>query len=234
MSPVPAQRVLKYWSVIAGILWGALGIFSICAAGTVVAFFDNPSPDWNANYLFIFSVISFPVVCILSSLAIWILRKKHQKFTALITLLPVLPIILILTGTAWMNFSSCGKFDCSPPSFQEQAGSAEQIGACTSPILDGGDGLTTAHNWQFSAQDSGQLQISVESNGACPQIRILDSNNRVIEGFEKENPGSTCLGGTMTETFFYYFDPPAEGIYVIRLVTPDTPGAYLLKIGQGN
>ena len=255
MSPQHTERMLNYWSIIAGILWGVVGILSICAAGTVIAFFDKPSPNWNANYFFIFSVISFPIVCILSSLAIWILRKKHKILTVFITLLPVVPLILIFTGSAWMNFSSCGKFDCSPPTFQEQLGNAEQIGQCTSPILDGGDRLTTtgcgtldvgasatgvtqstseAHNWQFSAQNSGQLQISIASSGVCPQIRILDSSNTVMEGFEQENRTNTCQGGAMTESFLYYFDPPAKGTYIIRLVTPDTPGAYLLKIEGQN
>jgi len=253
MSPQYTERMLNYWSIIAGILWGVVGILCICPAGTVIAFFDRPSPNWNANYFFIFSVISLPIVCIISSLAIWILRKKYKILTVFITLLPVLPLILIFAGSAWMSFSSCGKIDCSPPTFQEQLGNAEQIGKCTSPILDGGDSLTTtgcgtlvigtsatgitkslseAHNWQFSAQNSNRLQISIASSGVCPQIRILDTSNKVIEGFEEENRTNTCLGGTMTETFWYYFNAPAKGIYIIRLATPNTPGAYLLKIEQ--
>jgi hypothetical protein len=247
------ERILNYWLIIAGILWGLVGILCICPAGTVIAFFDRPSPNWNANYFFIFSVISFPIVCIISSLGIWILKNKYKILTFCITLLPVFPLILVFTGSVWMNFSTCGKFDCSPPTFQEQVGKAENVGGCTSPIIDGGDGLTTtscgtlavgtsatgttkslseAQNWQFSVQNSSRLQISIESNGVCPQIRILDSSNTVVEAFEKENPGGTCMGGTMTETSFYYFDPPGTGTYVIRLVTPHTPGTYLLKIEQ--
>jgi hypothetical protein len=237
----------------AAILWGALGILSICPAGVVIAFFDSPSPNWNANYFFIFSVISFPIVCILSSLGIWILRNKQKGLVICIAVLPVLSLFAIFTGSAWMSFSSCGKFDCSPPTFQEQVGNADQIGQCTLPIPDGRDGLTTtgcgtldvgasatgvtkstseAHNWQFSAQDSSQIQISIASSGVCPQIRILDPGNKVIEGFEGENRTNTCLGGAMTETFLYYFNPPDKGTYIIRLVTPITPGAYLLKIEQ--
>jgi len=250
------EKALKYWLIIAGVLWGVIGVLSICLAGVIIAFFDQPSPNWNANYFFIFSVISFPIVCIISSLGIWIFRNKYKRLTVSITLLPILPIILILTGEAWMNFSSCGKFDCSPPTFQEQVGSAQQIGTCTSPILDGGDGLTTtgcgtldfgtsvtgitkslseAQNWQISVQGSGRLTISIASNGVCPQIRILDSSDQFIKAFEEENHynySGICMGGTMIETTFYYFTPPAKGTYVIRVVTPINSGKYVLKIEQ--
>jgi hypothetical protein len=248
------EKMLNYWLIIAGILWGVIGVLSICPAGGVIAFFDQPSPNWNANYFFIFSVISFPIVCIISSLGIWIFRNKYKRLALSITLLPILPILLIFIGGAWMNLSSCGKADCSTPTFQEQAGNAQQIGICTSPILDGGDGLTTtgcgildfgtsvtgatkslseAHNWQFSVQDGHRLAISIASNGVCPQIHILDSSNQFIKAFEEENRynySDICLGGTTIETIFYYFNPPANGTYVIRVVTPNNSGEYVLKI----
>jgi hypothetical protein len=66
--------------IIASILWGVAGILSICPAGIVIVFFDSPSPNWAANYFFIFSVISFPIVCLGSAIGIWFLKNKYKNW----------------------------------------------------------------------------------------------------------------------------------------------------------
>ncbi len=251
MSLEKRKKVWDRWPVLVGILWGVIGLASICLAGAIVAFFDNPSPNWNANDFFIFSVISFPIVCILASLAILIFRNRNKILLAAITLLPLAPLLLVVVGSDWMNYSTCGKLDCSPPTFQEKIKHAEQIGSCNPPGLDGGDGLTTtgcgslaigtsgtgitkdpseAQDWQFSAQNGNQLQILVSGNGICPHIRILDSGNKVIQGFEAENGHNTCPGSSLVDMYGYYFTPPATGIYTLRVFTPTTPGEYLLEL----
>ena len=68
------------WLNVASTLWFAIGLLSICPAGTAVVFFDSPSPNWNANYFFIFSVISFPIVSIGSSIRIRFLKNKNKKY----------------------------------------------------------------------------------------------------------------------------------------------------------
>ncbi len=249
MEKEKKQNWLNIAFICASILWGVAGILCIIPAGIVILFFDSPSPDWNANYFFIDSVISFPIVCIGSSLAILFLKNKYNKFAFCVSLLPVLPLILVFAASTWMNLSTCGKFDCSIPSMQEQAHTTN-ASECAFPAPDGGDSLgttgcgvlkvgvivtgitsntTEAHNWQFSAQHGTRITITIESGESCPQISVHDSSGSVIESFEDDNNAHICPSG-MTTTSYFYFDPPTNGTYILRLITTETPGAYWLKI----
>ena len=243
---IEPRRILWYWA--------ALGILCICPAGFFVAFYDSPlSGDGMGvlDYVLIFSVISFPIVCLGSSVGIWFLKDKHKNLAFYVALLPVLPLISIFAAYTWWNLSSCGSFNCQSASTMQEQGNATHASECVLPVVDGGDGLDTtgcgvlevgvnatgitsssleAHNWQFSAQNGNQITISIENDGkSCPQISILDSSGSVIEGFKDENGIHLCPGG-MTTTSFFYFDPPTDGTYILRLITPSTPGAYWLKI----
>jgi hypothetical protein len=234
--------------------WGAIGILCICPAGFFVAFYDSPLSGGGMgflDYVLIFSVISFPLVCLGSSFGIWFLKDKNKKLAFYLTLLPALPLIIIFAVFTWSNISSCGSFNCEGVSTLQEQGNAIQAADCALPIFDGEDGLDTtgcgsldvgvnatgstsstseAHNWQFSAQHGNQITITIENDGkSCPQISILDSSGSVIEGFKDENSIQICPSG-MTTTSFFYFDPPTNGTYILRLITPKTSGAYWLKI----
>jgi hypothetical protein len=133
----------------------------------------------------------------------------------------------------------------------QERGNAIHATQCALLVVDGRDGLDTtgcgslevginatgitsgtseAQNWQFSAQQGNQITITIENDGkSCPQISILDSSGSVIQGFKDENGSHLCPGG-MTTTSFFNFNPPTNGTYIVRLVTPSTPGAYWLKI----
>ena len=88
---------------IASFLWRVVGFLSIIPAGTIVVFFDLPSPNWNANNFFLYSVMSFPIACFVASFGIPFLNNKYQKLAFYLTLLPVLPLILIYVGSNWMS-----------------------------------------------------------------------------------------------------------------------------------
>jgi hypothetical protein len=234
--------------------WGAIGILCICPAGFFVGFYDSPLSGNGMgvlDYSLIFSVISFPLVCLGSSLGIWFLKDKNKKLAFYVSVLPVLPLILIFAVFAWANVSTCGSFHCESASTMQEQGNAIHAAECERHVVDGGDGLDTtgcgvlevgvnatgitsstleAHNWQFSAQNRNQITITIENDGkSCPQISILDSSGSVIEGFKDENGSHLCPSG-MTTTTFFYFNPPTNSTYILRLVTPSTPGAYWLKI----
>jgi hypothetical protein len=88
-----------------------------------------------------------------------------------------------------------------------------------------------AHNWQFSTQSSNQMTITIENDGnSCPQIIILDSSGKVIEGFEDENKLSLCPSGMTTTSFYYFNNALADHTYILRLFSPNAPGVYWLKI----
>jgi len=231
---IEPSRILWYW--------GVLGILSVCPAGAVILSFDSPSPNWIANYLFICSAISFPIVCIGSSIGILFLQNKYGKLAFYVSLLPVLSLILIFVGSTWMNLTA-------------QKETEVNIAECE---FDGADGLHTtlcerarkidnlddrgylqqttsstleAHNWQFSAQQGNQITIRMSTWGrGCPAIRmrILDSLGIVIESFDHPAP-IACTNNTHTVSM-HFFDPPADGMYTLRVDTPKTPGPYWFQI----
>jgi len=232
------------WLKFAAFFWGAIGILCILPAGTVILFFDSPSPNWNANYFFIYSVISFPIVCIISSAGIAFLKNKHKNLAFYVFLLPVIPIILIYIGSNWMSDSRL--------TMQNQ-GKARPVAKCASPVLGGGDGLETtgcgslenntpvtgitntiseAHNWQLSYQftppyKTGGITITIETDGkSCPQISILDAGGSVIEG----RTVGYYLDQCSERLSRFEFNPSSEGTYILRVFTPNKPGAYWLRI----
>jgi hypothetical protein len=223
------------WLVFGAIFWGAVGILCILPAGALIMFFDSPSPNWNANYFFIFSVISFPIVCIISSVAILFLKNNYNKLAFYVFLLPVIFIIFIYMGENWMSASKL------PMPNQRNA---TPIAKCASLVLDVMDGLETtgcgllendttvtgitnttseAHNWQFSYPNkTGPITIILKSDGtSCPQFSILD-----IEG----NPVLDYINTCETRLFGFEFYPSSEGTYILRVFTPEKPGAYWLRI----
>ncbi len=248
------QRKIN-WLSVASLFWGVLGIACICPAGFFIAFYDSPIGGGRGlgglDYLLIYSVISFPLICLGSSLAIWLLKKKYKNLAISVSFLPALLIALFFATQWFANLLSCGSFSCQGASMLKAQGSESSVGECVPPVFDGGDGLETtgcgvlsvgvivtgstssssqAHNWQFAAHNSGQMTISVENDGkTCPQIRILDDRGNVVEGFEDRNRTGLCPGG-MTTTSFFNFRPPTDGTYIIRIMTPTTPGSYWLKI----
>jgi len=227
--------------------WGLLGILCICPAGFFVGFYDSPlSGDRMGvfDYVLIYSVISFPIICIGSSVGLRFLNDKNKKLAFYVALLPLFPLLLIFAVFTWANVSS--------------QDNALNSAAC---VFDGGDGLDTtlcetakiepnldyssfgqqattssaleAHSWQFSAQQGKQITILMETYGrGCPAIRmrILDSRGIVIEGFDHPSP-IQCASGTITDST-HIFDPPADGIYTLRLDTPETPGPYWFNIAE--
>jgi len=224
--------------------WRVVGFLSILPAGTIFVFFDSPSPNWNANNFFLYSVISFPLVCYATSFGIPFLMDKYQKLAVYVAMLPVVPLILIYVGSNWMSESRL--------TMQNQ-GNAIAAAKCESPVVDGGDALETtgcgllesdipvtgtinniseAQNWQFSYQFSspnktGGITIHIETDGkACPEIRILGVDGVVIEG----HTVGYDLGQCSERLFQFEFNPSNDGTYILRVFTPTTPGTYWLRI----
>ena len=238
---IEKERKLS-WLYIASPLLGAAGLVSLCLIGTAVPFNDSDSMNILIN-----RAIPFPIICIGSSLGIRFLKEKVKKLAFFVSLLPMLYLIYIF---AVNSVSSCGSFNCQIDSIIQKLRKATHTAECTLPILDGGDGLYTtgcgvltvgvlatgvihsnveADNWLFSVQNSNQIVITIKNDGnSCPQISILDSSGSVVEGFEDKN-GLLCPSG-MTTTSSLYFDPPNNGTYTLRLIMPETPGTYWLKI----
>jgi len=236
---IEKERKLS-WFYISSLLWGVIGVLGICSAGAVILSY-SPTPNWNANNFFVYSVISFPIICIASSVGIRFLKVKYKKLAFYVSLLPVLPLILIYVGSNWMSESY--------PTMRKQ-GNATPVAKCALPVLDDGDGLETtgcglleddmpvtgitnstseAHNWQFSYQGTGGVTITVENDGkSCPQIRFLDSSGRVIEGSTVDYELDQCPNVVSR----FEFNPPrnGNGEYILRLITPKTVGAYWLNI----
>ena len=235
------------WLNIAVFVWGLAGLICIVPLMCMFPFmFDKPGSAADPlAWLMVLLQFSFPVVSVLSSLGVWVLKKRNRRLAFVVSLLPFFSLIIILGSMMLQTF-----FNQNKSGFQNQ-GQTRQTSPCEAPIQDGGDGLVTsgcgrldfgwsgggvtkttaeAQNWQFSASSGVRTGISVQNDGkTCPQIIILDSRGRLVEGFVNENSRRTCLAG-MIETYNYFFTPPATDIYIIRLVSPNTAGAYWLKL----
>ena len=236
------------WLNLAILLWGGLGVVSFVPVLYISAFlFDAPGSTENTGlWMFFWSLVSFPVICVISAIAILAVKKWFKRLAFIISLVPVLSLGLTILFMFLMTATS-GKHS----STMQQEGHALGVSGCMNmPVVDGGDGLPTtgcgmmraginvtgatkstaeAHNWQVTIAATNRSSFAVENDGkSCPQIRILDLSGKVVEAFEKDNANKSCLAG-MTETHFYYFNPPVPGTYIIRLTTPGTPGAYWLK-----
>jgi hypothetical protein len=249
------QKAGKFnWFNVVSLLWCGIGVVSICFAVFFIAFYDAPMGGKSTlgpiDYALITTVIIFPLVCIGSGIAIWFVKNKFKYLSICLSVIPVLPIILIFGISFWSDVSTCGHFNCQSSTTMQGQGNAIQAAKCVEPVIDGGDGLNTtgcgvlnvgvigtgtthgisdAQNWQFSTQDSNPIILALENDGSsCPQIRILGDSGSLVEPFKNEND-THCLTGMITTSYFH-FVPPAKGTYIIRLVTPGTPGAYWIKI----
>lgn len=231
------------WLSIIGFLWGVLCPICLGLGIFFIAFYDSPI-DRQAgmgflDYTLIWSVLSFPVLCLISSLGIWLLNKRNKRAATFVAILPIIPLIPIFA-----IFGGLG----SPKT--DKPGDDVQVSECISPLSYEADGLDTtgcgslqsgihgsgtlsttseAHNWQFSTE-SGLIKITVENDGnSCPHVIVLDSNAAPVEGFEDENNLRLCPSGMIT-TGFFEFNPPSPGSYTVRVFAPEKPGTYWLKI----
>jgi hypothetical protein len=237
------ERILNAWLTIVAVLGGLVGVVSFVPAWGG-AFFGFIAGAFKSlmGLLLLGIAISFPIVCLGSSLGILLLKRKNQRLALQLSLLPPLFVILVWAGFVWSDVASRSNL------LQSQ-GNTSSLAECVSPVFDGGDSLETtgcsvleagvtaagvtksiseAHNWQFFTEST-QVAITIESNESCPQIRILDSGGKVIESFEERNATRMCPSGMVT-TAFYNLNLPASGTYILRLITPETPGAYWIKI----
>jgi len=231
------------WLSIVGFVWAGMSPICLGLGLFFVAFYDSPiNPQAGMgllDYTLIGSVLSFPIVCVISSIGIWILNKSSKGAATFFALLPIIPLIPII---AIFNRSNSGN--------TPEVGDAIQVSECVAPVFDGGDGRNTtgcgslevgmngsgilsttaeAHNWQFTAT-SGLIKITVKNDGnSCPHVIVLDSRGGIVDGFEDENDLRLCPSGMIT-TGFFEFRAPTAGTYMIRVFSPETPGLYSINI----
>ncbi|NWG07448.1 MAG: hypothetical protein HXY35_12265 [Chloroflexi bacterium] len=234
------------WFHILGLIWFAAGILCLCPAGMFIIFYDSPLGESIGilDQLLIVGVISFPVICILSSLGIRLLKDKSKTGAIYASLLPVIPLTIIFAIYS-LSGSSSGS-----PVLKDQ-GDSTQLSECALPVPDGGDGLMTtgcgtlvirmvgtgrlentseAHNWDFSSPGGAPVTITIENDGqACVQMNILDASGATAPGFADADRPAICPNGMITTSFFA-FDPSDGEIYTLRLSAPETPGTYWVTI----
>lgn len=228
---------------IVAFIWGSLSPICLGLGLFFIAFYDSPIDPQSGmgllDNILIVSVLSFPILCILSTIGIAFLNKKNKVAATIVALLPIIPLIPIFTI---FNSTSSGT--------PEEQGDVVQVSECVSPIFDAGDGQDTtgcgslsfamrgsgalsaiseAHNWQFSTEST-QVKITIKNDGnSCPHLIVLDSDGQIVEGFEDENSLQLCPSGMIT-TGFFQFHAPKTGTYIIRVFSPKTPGTYWVSI----
>jgi hypothetical protein len=231
------------WLLLVSLFWGGIGIVCLGLGVFFLAFYDSPIDPQKGmgllDYTLIGSVIAFPILSLIASLATFILSKINKRTALAIALLPIIPLIPIVAIFSWSS---------SPA--KDNAGDATQLSECSAPVFDGGDGLTTtgcgllqkgiqgsgdlsstteAHNWQFSTE-AGRVKITVKNDGnSCPHVMVLDSNGKIVDGFEDENKLRLCPSGMIT-TGFFELTAPETGTYTLRVFSPETSGTYWVLI----
>lgn len=236
------RRTGLNWLAISAFVWAVISPVGLGLGLLFVAFYDSPiDPQAGMgvlDHVLIWSVLSFPLFCVISSLGVWFLHKRSHGAATFIALLPLIPLIPILAIFGWANAGTT-----------DSLGNAVQVSECASVVFDGGDGLDTtgcgalqtgmagsgalsttteAHNWVFTAQ-SGQVRITVKNDGnSCPHVMVLDLQGIIADGFEDKNSLRFCPSGMIT-TGFFEFRPSSTGSYIIRVFSPETPGAYWIS-----
>ena len=235
------------WLNILIFLWFATGL--ACVVPTVLVgpfLFDSPGSSGSPlPWLVLGSLISFPVVSIISGMGTWALKSRFKYPALALSLLPLLSLGLIGLIFVGMSLFAPQK---SNNTVQVQAPPME-AGGCGGIHFDGGDGLATtgcglvgigqtvtgttrttseAHNWEFEIMGSIPIPISIKNDGkTCPQLVILDSSGKVVESFAREN-ARKCTGGGVVETQVFTFKQhgPGNQTYTLRVSMPKTPGSY--------
>ncbi|MFT3893724.1 MAG: hypothetical protein QM730_19010 [Anaerolineales bacterium] len=230
------------WLILVSLFWGGIGIVCLGLGVFFLAFYDSPIDPQKGmgmlDYTLIGSVIAFPILSLIASLATFILSRVNKRIALTVALLPIIPLIPIIAIFSWSSSS------------KDNTGDATQLSECSAPIFDGGDGLTTsgcgllqkgvqgsgdlsatteAHNWRFSTE-AGRVKITVKNDGnSCPYVMALDSKGEIVDAFEDENKLRLCPSGMIT-TGFFEFTAPETGIYTLRLFSPEAPGTYWVTI----
>lgn len=240
------------WFNIAGFGWGLLGILSCLPAVFFLAFFDHGSGNNFQDGILLTSALSFPLVSFGMGIVVLLLGRNHKKLALVASLVPILlllPFFLLWAVGTLTNYLTCGASTCL--SNYTERKNALPAQACTASLPDFGDGLTTtgcgaltvgqmsrgqsastaeAQNWDFTPADLRPFTITLEDDGqTCPQMRIYDVSGNLIDGFPFDNKPAPCTGSGIT-THFYYFTPSQHGTYILRIVTPVTPGEYWITV----
>jgi hypothetical protein len=231
------------WLILVSLFWGAIGILCLGLAVFFLAFYDSPIDRQKGmgllDYTLIGSVFAFPILSFIASIGTWIASKFNKRTAIAVALFPFVALIPIIAIFGWTSSGTA-----------KAQRDVIQVSECTQPVFDGGDGLFTthcgslqrgvqgsgdlsltseAHNWQFSAE-AGQVKITVKNDGkSCPHVMVLDSNGKIVDGFEDENKLRLCPSGMIT-TGFFEFTAPETGTYTLRIFSPDTLGTYWISI----
>ena len=235
------------WLIVSIVLWGLAGLVLLFPMVYLSIFlFDAPGTSNNPLvWVLFFCMVSFPVLCILSSLGTFILQFKFKRLAYPVSILPLAALVFLVTIGFLTSLN--GPKDTT---MQAKSNAAKTV-KCALKVLDSADGFNTkgcgmleigaaftgtirstteAHQWQFASQGRVRMALVVENGKySCPQISILDLDGRVVESFEKENYRPTCLTGMIT-TAFFYFNPPGDGTYTLQVITPEKQGAYWVRI----
>jgi hypothetical protein len=96
-------RGLNIAFYLASFVWGGVGYVCIFLAIAAIAFHDFPIKNKFLDNILFYSIISFPIVSIGSSIAIQVLKNEYPKIAFGVSLLPIFPLILIFAINTWAS-----------------------------------------------------------------------------------------------------------------------------------
>lgn len=121
------------WLMIVGFFWLIISPIWFGLSLLFIAFYDSPiNPQGGMGFLdhvLIWSILSFPIFCVVSALSIWFLNKRNKSAATFAALLPIIPLIPIFVIFSWANSEAT-----------KEQGNVTQISECTSAVFDGETG----------------------------------------------------------------------------------------------
>lgn len=105
---------LKTWLIIINVFFGLCMIPAFFMALMSVMLFDSPgSTESSLTWTLFFSLISFPILCLLSIPFTWVFYKKEKPKAALwVSLSPLFSVLFIIIAFVLLEVFCNGQFNC--------------------------------------------------------------------------------------------------------------------------
>ena len=109
-SSTPKDRTSMRLVLFGSILWAGVGVFGFLPFLSAMWIFENPGAEQNlAVQLFVYSLATFPIVCIAASVFSWILYAcSMTRFSLWTLLVPLLNLVLVAFAYGWLFFTQGG------------------------------------------------------------------------------------------------------------------------------
>lgn len=101
----------RVWLIVTTIVFGCLGLIGVLGAFSSFFLFDAPGSEKNlAVWVLFWSLLTFPVVCVVAIAASWIVfALKRFVLARCVSLLPLLNLLAGMAAMLWLEIANGGR-----------------------------------------------------------------------------------------------------------------------------